>query len=58
LISPSLAAEPRRRQAGEAAADIGEARELLERADELMPPAGHRIDVRDRLDADRARSLP
>jgi hypothetical protein len=40
-----------------AADDVGEARELLERADALMPSAGHRIAATDRLDADRARSL-
>jgi tetratricopeptide (TPR) repeat protein len=40
-----------------AAGDVGEARELLERADALMPSAGHRITATDRLDADRARSL-
>jgi predicted ATPase/DNA-binding SARP family transcriptional activator len=36
---------------------LGDARGLLERADRLMPSAGHRLADSDRLDADRARSF-
>jgi predicted ATPase/DNA-binding SARP family transcriptional activator/tetratricopeptide (TPR) repeat protein len=36
---------------------VGEARGIVERADALMPSAGHRIAESDRLDAARARSL-